>query len=92
MNWMGDSAFLKRLRAEMRRFNIIGDTTLCKGKVTRKYVKDGYALVDIEIWGENQRGELTAPGIATVMLPSKDLAHKAVIDGSQLDLELPLVR
>jgi hypothetical protein len=63
-----------------------------KGKVAKKYVKDGYALVDLEIWAENQRGELTAPGLATVMLPSKDLTHKPVVDGSKLDLELPIVR
>lgn len=91
-NWIGDAGFLKRLRGEMRRFNIVGDTTWLKGKVARKYVKDGYALVDLDIWAENQRGEITAPGMATVMLPSKDLAHKPVIDGSRLDLELPTVR
>lgn len=91
-NWMGDSAYLKRLRAEMRRFNIVGDTTWLKGKVARKYTKDGWALVDLEIWAENQRGEITAPGAATVILPSKDLAHKLVVDGAQLDLELPMVR
>ena len=91
-NWMGDSAFLKRLRGELRRFNIVGDTMWLKGKVAKKYVKDGYALVDLEIWAENQRGELTAPGLATVMLPSKDLTHKPVVDGSKLDLELPIVR
>jgi len=91
-NWMGDSAYLKRLRAEMRRFNIVGDTTWCKGKVARKYVKDGYALVDLDIWAENQRGEITAPGMATVMLPSRDLAHKPVIDGGNCDLGLPMVR
>jgi acyl dehydratase len=91
-NWMGDQAYLKRLRAEMRRFNIVGDTTWLKGKVAKKYVKDGYAVVDLDIWAENQRGEITAPGLATVILPSKDLAHKPVIDGSRLDLELPIVR
>ena len=91
-NWMGDAAFLKRLRGEMRRFNIVGDTTWCKGKIARKYEKDGYALVDIDIWAENQRGEVTAPGIATVMLPSKDLSHRPVVDGAGFELGLPLVR
>ncbi len=91
-NWMGDDAFIKRLRAEMRNFNIMGDSTWCNGKVTDKYVKDGYALVDIEIWAENQRGKVTAPGMATVMLPSKNLENKVVIDGSSLDLELPVLR
>ncbi|MFI0474674.1 hypothetical protein ACGLWX_18355, partial [Halomonas sp. HMF6819] len=47
-NWMGDAGFLKRVRTEMRRFNIVGDTTWCTGKVTRKYVKDNTGLVDIE--------------------------------------------
>ena len=91
-DWMGDAAFLKRLRAEMRRFNTLGDTTWCRGKVTRKYVKDGCALVDIELRGENQRGEVTTPGVATVVLPSKDVRTKPVLDGAGLELELPLIR
>jgi acyl dehydratase len=91
-NWMGDAAFLKRVRSEMRRFNTMGDSTWCKGKVTRKYVKDGYALVDLEIWGENQRGELTTPGLATVVLPSREVGHKVFMDGAGLDLDLPLIR
>ncbi len=91
-NWMGDAAFLKRVRSEMRRFNTMGDSTWCKGKVTRKYVKDGHALVDLEIWGENQRGELTTPGLATVVLPSRDVNNKVFLDGAGLELDLPLVR
>jgi acyl dehydratase len=85
-NWMGDNAFLKRIRTEWRRFNVAGDTTWCKGKVARKYVKDGYALVDLEIWGENQRGEITTPGQATVILPSRNIDRKLVTDGSGLEL------
>ncbi len=91
-NWMGDAAFLKRVRSEMRRFNTMGDSTWCKGKVARKYIKDGYALVDLEIWGENQRGELTTPGMATVVLPSRDINNKVFLDGAGLDLDLPLIR
>jgi acyl dehydratase len=91
-NWMGDAGFLKRVRTEMRRFNIMGDTTWCKGKVIRKYVKDKAGLVDIEIAAENQRGEMTTPGIATVQLPSRDVKLPAMLDGSAVDLELPIVR
>ena len=91
-NWMGDAAFLKRVRTEMRRFNTMGDSTWCKGKVSRKYVKDGFALVDLEIWGENQRGELTTPGLATVMLPSRDVKNRVFFDGAGLELELPTIR
>ena len=70
-NWMGDAAFLKRIRGEVRKFNIVGDTTWLKGKVARKYAHDGYALVDLEIWAENQRGEITVHGRATVALPRR---------------------
>jgi hypothetical protein len=91
-NWMGDAGVIKRVRTEMRRFNIMGDTTFCKGKVLRKYVKDNTGLVDIELAAENQRGELTTPGIATVALPSRDVRLPAFLDGSGVDLELPVTR
>ena len=86
-NWIGDAGFLKRIHTELRLFNTMGDTTWCKGKVARKYKQDGHALVDLEIWAENQRGEVTAPnGAATVLLPSKDIAIRNFRDGSGIDL------
>lgn len=89
-NWMGDDAFLKKLRGEMRRFNVVGDTTFVKGRVTRKYVEDGTHLVEIDLWGENQRAEVTTPGRAVVMLPSRNIRSRFVIDGSRLELGLPV--
>ncbi len=91
-NWMGDAAFLKRVRTEYRRFNLMGDCTWCKGKISRKYVKDNHPLVDIEIWGENQRGEVTTPGVATVLLPARDVRFPVRFDAGGLDLDLPAVR
>jgi len=91
-NWMGDAGILKRVRTEMRRFNIMGDTTFCKGKVVRKYVKDNVGLVDIEIAAENQRGEMTTPGFATVALPSRNVNLPVFIDGAGISLDLPLIR
>lgn len=86
-NWMGDGAFLKRIKTELRRFNVIGDTTWCRGRVVRKYVEDGYPLVDLEVWAENQRQELTIPkGAATVILPARDIHTRVSRDGSGLDL------
>jgi acyl dehydratase len=85
-NWMGDDAFLKRLRVEVRRFNVYGDTQFCKGRVARKYIHNGNALVDVDIWTENQRGEITAPGMATVQLPSRDPRNPWFTDGSHLSL------
>lgn len=70
-NWIGDDGFLKGLSVQLRRPNFVGDTTWCKGKVTNKFIKDGEYLVECEVWAENQRGEITAPGHATVRLPSR---------------------
>jgi len=69
-NWMGDDGFLKRMYIELRRFNLVGDTTWCKGRVAGKREDGGEKLVDLEIWGENQRQEVTTKGTATVRLPS----------------------
>lgn len=70
-NWMGDSGFLKAARGELRRFNVLGDTTFFTGRVTEKRIEGNEPLVRIEIAGENQRGEATMPGWAMVRLPSK---------------------
>ncbi|MBI4081689.1 MAG: MaoC family dehydratase N-terminal domain-containing protein [Candidatus Lambdaproteobacteria bacterium] len=91
-NWMGDDAVLKRLRVEARRFNVQGDTQFCRGRVTRRYKKDGFALVDLHLEAVNQRGETTTPGLATVILPSKDIHTRPITDGAALSLDLPVVR
>ncbi|MBI2907581.1 MAG: MaoC family dehydratase N-terminal domain-containing protein [Chloroflexi bacterium] len=70
-NWQGDDSFLRSLNVTLRRFNYVGDTQWLKGKVVRKYEEKGEYKVDCEVWAENQRGEITAPGHATVVLPSR---------------------
>jgi len=70
-NWMGDAGVLKRVRTEMRRFNIVGDTTFCKGKVVRKYIEDGRHLVAIEQEARQQDDELSILGTGIVELPSR---------------------
>lgn len=70
-NWVGDLGALTRLRAELRGFNIVGDATWLKGRVTGTRRQNGEALVDLRVWGENQLGETTMPGTATVRLPSR---------------------
>ena len=70
-NWIGDDGFLRRLYVEVRRFNLIGDLTTCSGRVTGKEVVDGEHLVHLEIKAEDQRGQSTAIGKASVRLPSR---------------------
>jgi acyl dehydratase len=76
-NWMGDAGFLRRLKVELRRFNLVGDTTWCGGRVIAKRVEDECGVVasayavDLELSGVDQRGQQTTTGTATVLLPSR---------------------
>lgn len=72
-NWLGDEGFLWKMKGDMRRFNMVGDTTFFEGKVVRKYIDNGRCCVDIEAWAQNQREEYSMiPQISTVILPSKE--------------------
>jgi hypothetical protein len=71
-DWMGDHGWLWKLDCELRAFNFVGDVTWVRGHVVDKMLADGdRPAVELEIWCENQRGERTAPGHATVLLPSR---------------------
>jgi acyl dehydratase len=76
-DWMGDDGWLWKLDCEFRRFNYVGDTQWLRGRVARKYLAAGdRPAVDLDLEAVNQRGELTTPGHATVLLPSRE--HGAV--------------
>ena len=49
----------------------VGDLTLTKGKVVGKRRETGEGLVELEVWAENQLGDVTASGRALVALPSR---------------------
>jgi len=71
-DWIGDDGWLKKLRFEMRRMNMNGDTMSVKGKVVEKReVPDADNEVDVELWVENDREGVTTPAFATVTLPSR---------------------
>jgi acyl dehydratase len=71
-DWMGDDAWLWKLDCEFRKFNYVGDTHWMRGRITRKHVSEAGPAVDLDVWGENQRGEVTTPGHATILLPSRE--------------------
>lgn len=81
-DWIGEQGVLKKLAAYYigmdypRHMKTMfepeeGETWLCKGKVTKKYVQDGDHYVECQIWVENGKGQVTTPGSATVILPSR---------------------
>jgi hypothetical protein len=72
-NWAGDRSFVKRARAEFRAFVYLSDVVRLGGRVTDRYVDDdGDAVVAIDTWGTNQRGDDVVPGSALVALPTRD--------------------
>lgn len=70
-NWIGDDGWLKTLNVQVRQFNIIGDLTRCTGVVTDKKLEGDEGIIECDVWAENQRGERTAIGTATAVLPLK---------------------
>lgn len=75
-NWIGDDGFLRRLNAQVRRHNLVGDLTRCSGRVARKWEEPGAGgsaagLVECEVEATNQRGEVTAKGLAVAELPRR---------------------
>jgi acyl dehydratase len=68
-NWMGDDAWINRFRCEFRKFNYVGDASFITGEIVKKS-DDG--TVEIKFTCNNQAGEVTAPGDATVALPRRN--------------------
>lgn len=45
-----------------------GDTVVCKGRVTDRYGENGRYFAEVELWAENQKGELLIKGQAGIQL------------------------
>ena len=81
-NWMGDDAWLKRMWLQIRRFGIIGDLQTYRGRVIDKRVVDGEHQVVCDFWATNQIGEITAPGQAIILLPSREGSRMPTLPAS----------
>ena len=72
-NWMGDAGALVRLDVQVRRHNLIGDATWCRGRVAAKALTEDRGEVTLDLTAVNQRGEEIARGHAVVVLPRRRL-------------------
>lgn len=70
-DFAGALGWLRKLAVQYRGMDQPGNKLVARGRVVKKYVEEGRHLVDCEIWLENDKGEKTTPGSATVILPSR---------------------
>jgi acyl dehydratase len=70
-DWAGRSGWVEQLSFQMRGMNSSGAVVRAYAKVTEKRQEDGKALVDLDIFLENDQAGVTTLGKATVRLPSK---------------------
>ncbi len=61
--------------AQVRRFAVKfirmiwpGDTLVCRGRVSDRHGKDGKYYVELDVWAENQKGELVLRGAVTLQV------------------------
>jgi acyl dehydratase len=61
--------------AQLRRYSVRfvkmvwpGDTVVCKGRVTDRYGDEGRYFSEMDVWAENQKGELLLKGHACIQL------------------------
>lgn len=70
-DWMGDDGFVVSMDSQDRRMNFLGDATWIRGKVTRKFVKNGDHLVELAVRGENQEGVVHTKSTFVVKLVAR---------------------
>ncbi len=75
--WLGDNGEIAKFSCRYRAVDyprsmkttgepVDGEIWWCKGKVTKKYVRDNLNYLDCEVWVENGKGEITTSGKAAV--------------------------
>ena len=71
-DWAGPKGWVKKFATKYQQINTPNDPLTCRGKITRKYVDGESHLVEVEMWTENGKQEITTTGQATVLLPVRD--------------------
>ena len=70
-DWAGDEGWITKVSVEYRKMDTVNSIITAKGKVTKKFQQDGKNLVELEVWVENEQGEVTTPASAVLALPSR---------------------
>ena len=71
-DWAGPGAFLRKLGFRSKVMVFPGDTVTSHGVVTATYIDEAEALVECDLWVENQNGErVVAPASALIRFPQR---------------------
>ena len=70
-DWVSPGGTLKKIAYSNRGSALPDEPYVVKGCVTGKRIEDGQHLVDCDLRGENNAGEIAAVGSATVIVPSR---------------------
>jgi acyl dehydratase len=71
LNFAGEEGWFKRFYVEHRGIDFPGDVLTAFGAVTGKREVGGYGHLDCQVGLRNSRGQQTASGHATVVLPKR---------------------
>ena len=69
-DWMGEDGRVVKMACQFRSPSLRDLVVTAHGRVTAVRREGGEVLVDLDIWTDNDRGAIQAPGTATVALPA----------------------
>jgi len=61
-------ATLKKFTVKFIKLLWPGDTLVCKGRVSDRHGEGGKYFIDLDVWAENQKGELVLKGLTTLQV------------------------
>ena len=70
-DWVAPLGRITRFGCKYRGMDYPGEDLRCRGRVTEIADQGGEHVAELDIWIENPRGEITTPGSAAVVLPSR---------------------
>ncbi len=69
--WLGTTGWLKKIAFSNRRYAVLGETLTGRGRITALREEGDTNLADLDVWVEKARDQVTTPGTATVVLPTR---------------------
>jgi acyl dehydratase len=76
-DWVAPDGHIASFRCSYRGLDSPGEDLRCRGVVRKVSVVSAETRIELEVWIENARGEITTPGGAVVILPSREVRRNA---------------